>query len=130
MKSSNEYEMKPSLKDDMESWNDAIKNCLRNFLDYRRHIAQAEDEAIFDAEFLELLKDDEAVAYIDYKMKILMQVFRESLREWFAQKGTSCLGVMLLLPKSPNEAFRKVVYHLFFSEDTIQDTPCVNTIKS
>lgn len=123
-----DYEACAFLQDDMEFWHDRIEDCLRNFLDYRRHIAQTEDEAIYDARFYAELPDDESVLIIDYKMKILASLFRESTRAWYGKKGFSCFGSLIILPSAEKE-FRQVVYHLFFSDDTTQDTPSVNTIK-
>lgn len=124
-----DYEACAFLQDDMEFWYDRIEDCLSNFLDYRRHIAQTEDEAIYDARFYAELPDDESVLIIDYKMKILASLFRESTRAWYGKKGFSCFGSLIILPSAEKE-FRQVAYHLFLSDDTTQDTPSVNTIKS
>ena len=117
------------LQDDMESWEQDISNCYHNFLDYRRHIAQAEDESIFDKTFYNNLKEDEVILVLDFKMKILSSTYREKQKDWFSKRGFSCLGALLIFGSSKDSNENEVLYHLFLSDDTTQDGCYVNTVK-
>ena len=117
------------LQDDMESWHEDIIQCNRNFLDYRNHIAQAEDESIFDQEFYHDLPEDEAIVVMDFKMKILASMYREKQKDWFSKRGFSCLGALVIFGSSKESNENEVLYHLFLSNDTTQDGDYVNTVK-
>ena len=129
MKESGKYDADPILQDDMEMWNEDITQCMRNFLDYRRHIAQAEDENKFDQEFYSNLKDDEAIVIMDFKMKINASMYREKQKDWFSKRGFSCLGAMIIFGSSKESSENKIMYHIFFSDDTTQDGIYVNIAK-
>ena len=117
------------LQDDMESWHEDITQCLRNFLDYRRHNAQAEDESIFDKEYYQDLAEDEAIVVMDFKMKILASMYREKQKDWFSKRGFSCLGALIIFGSSKESEDNEILYHLFLSDDTTQDGIYVNTAK-
>ena len=124
----NLFENDMKLVDDFELWERQISHCQRKFYKYRAHLAQAEDERLFDAQFYQDLQDDEAVVILDFKMKILARSYREAQIDWFAKRGFSLLGALILLP-SENESQQKAVYHFFLSGDTTQDAEYVNTVK-
>ena len=117
------------LQDDMKCWEEEISTCYRNFLDYRRHIVQAEDESIFDSEFYSNMGEDEVVLVLDFKMKILSSAYREKQKDWFSKRGFSCLGALLIFGSSKDSNENEVLYHLFLSDDTTQDGCYVNTVK-
>lgn len=123
------YETNGVLEDDMGAWHDEIHECLRNFLDYRQHIAQAEDEGIFDSRFYEGLKEDECIIIVDFKMKILASCYREKQKDWFSKRGFSCLGCMIIFGSASDSDENEVLYHIFLSDDTTQDCNFVNTVK-
>lgn len=120
---------KKCVEDDMLSWLEEIRGGLRNLYEYRRHVAQKEDEAAFDKDFYRDLDEDVAIIIMDYKMKILSSYFREKQVDWFSKRGFSCLGAMIIFG-SPDESLQnKVLYHLFISEDTTQNAAAVNDAK-
>ena len=120
---------KKCVEDDMLSWLEEIRGGLRNLYEYRRHVAQKEDEAAFDKDFYRDLDEDVAIIIMDYKMKILSSYFREKQVDWFSKRGFSCLGAMIIFG-SPEESLQnKVLYHLFISEDTTQNAAAVNDAK-
>ena len=114
------------LQDDMESWHEDITQSFRNFRDYRRHIAQAEDESLFDQSFNRDLGEDEAIVVMDFKMKILASMYREKQKDWFSKRGFSCLGALVIFGSSAESNENEVLYHLFLSDDTTQDGAYVN----
>ena len=122
-------EKNPTLIDDMNYWESDIEQFLRNFLDYRRHIAQAEDESIHDGIFYHGLKPNEAVVVMDFKMKILASMHREAQMDWFSKRGFSCLGAAIIFGSQEGSSENEVLYHLFLSDDTTQDGIYVNTVK-
>lgn len=71
------YETNSLLEDDMLCWYDDIQGYLQNFLDYQRHLAQVEDEALWDNAFCMTLPKHEAIVVLDFKMKILTSMYRE-----------------------------------------------------
>ena len=125
----NLFEMDSKLIDDFDLWSRQIDGFQRDFLKYRSHLAQAEDEGIFDAEFYENLKPGQAVVIMDFKMKILSAMYREGHGGWFSKRGFSCLGALVLTPSRDNPDSHEAVYHIFISNDTTQDAQYVNTVK-
>ena len=117
------------LCDDFDLWHRQIHAYQRDFLHYRSHLAQTEDEGLFDSNFYENLEMGEAVVIMDFKMKILSGMFRQTQTDWYGQRGFSCLGVLILMPSETNADGHEATYHLFFSGDTTQDAEYVNTVK-
>ena len=117
------------LQDDMLSWEEEINQCYRNFLDYRRHLTQVEDEFLFDKDFYNDLAEDEVIIVLDFKMKILASMYREKQKDWFSKRGFSCLGALLIFGSSRDSDENEILYHLFLSDDTTQDGVYVNTVK-
>ena len=62
-------------------------------------------------------------------MKIIASKHREAQIDWFAKRGFSCLGVLLIFGSSAENDENQVLYHFFLSDDTTQDTDAVNTAK-
>lgn len=62
-------------------------------------------------------------------MKILASTHREAQIEWFAKRGFSCLGVLVIFGSSSEKDSNEILYHFFISDDTTQDTDAVNTAK-
>ena len=62
-------------------------------------------------------------------MKIISSKHREAQIDWFAKRGFSCLGVLLIFGSSAENDENQVLYHFFLSDDTTQDTDAVNTAK-
>lgn len=122
------YQENPVMEDDMNILYEDLGEYIRKLLKYREHVAQKEDEALFDSEFFANLKEDEVVVVMDYKMKILSSFFRETQLQWFAKRGFSCLGVLLFFGSSSGNTNR-VEYHVFLSSDTTQDCDAVNIVK-
>ena len=120
---------KKCVEDDMLSWLEEIRGGLRNLHEYRRHVAQKEDESAFDKDYYRDLGEDEAIIIMDYKMKILSSYFREKQVDWFSKRGFSCLGAMIIFGSSDESLQNKVLYHLFISEDTTQNAAAVNDAK-
>jgi len=121
------FDCEAKLIDDFDLWSRGLNLFERNFLKYRAHLAQAEDEGLADAQFYDKLKEGQAVVIMDFKMKILSSLYREAQIDWFGKSGFSCLGALILMPAGADE--NKVVYHLFISGDTTQDSEYVNTVK-
>ena len=119
----------PAVEDDMNVMLDDLKEFVRLLLKYREHVAQREDEAIFDSQFFSSLKEGEVVVVLDYKMKILSSFFREKQEDWFAKRGFSCLGALLYFGSSSDKDANEVEYHFFLSSDTTQDCDAVNIVK-
>jgi hypothetical protein len=119
----------PAVEDDMNIMLDELNEFFRLLLKYREHVAQREDEDIYDSEFFSTLKEDEVVVVLDYKMKILAAYFREKQVDWFSKRGFSCLGVLLYFGSSSDEDVNQVEYHFFLSADTSQDCDAVNIVK-
>ena len=113
----------------MDGWEEDIHQSLQNILDYRRRIAQTEDEAKFDASFYSNLKSHEAIIIMDFKMKILASLYQERQKDWFSKRGFSCLGVLIIFGSLTVSSDNEVLYHLFLSDDTTQDGGYVNTVK-
>jgi hypothetical protein len=124
-----ELEKDLALADDLDTMRVAISNCLRNLLDFRAHIAQSEDEAIFDMLFYADLAEDEAILVMDYKMKILSSKHREKQSAWFSKRGFSVLGALIICGSPKDNPVNKVFYHSFISEDTTQNTQAINCAK-
>lgn len=118
-----------ALRDDLDTLRVDIANCLRNTLDYRAHIAQAEDEGAFDALHYIDLDENEALCIIDYKMKILSSFFREKQSDWFSKRGFSLLGALIIIGSKKEDTQNKVLYHSFISDDTTQNAQSVNCAK-
>ncbi len=118
-----------ALRDDLDALRVDIVNCLRNMLDYRAHIAQAEDEGAFDALYYIDLDEDVALCIIDYKMKILAAFFREKQSDWFSKRGFSLLGALIIIGSKKEDERNKVLYHSFISDDTTQNAQSVNCAK-
>ena len=121
------YSDSPSLQDDIMTWKDELNECVSNLVDYRAHSAHKVSEANFDREYYSNLPDDEAVLICDYKMKVLASRYREAQVDWYAKRGTTILGFELHFTDKNKE--RKVLYFLFVSDDTYQDSLAVLCAK-
>lgn len=62
-------------------------------------------------------------------MKILASKHLEAQIDWFAKRGFSCLGVLIIFGSSADAISNEILYHLFISDDTTQDTDAINTVK-
>jgi hypothetical protein len=72
-----------------------LENCRTYLIHYRSHIMRKYVEGIADRNVLKNLKEDKLQAICDYKMKILAGFYKEPMYNFFAKRGTSCLGFML-----------------------------------
>ena len=62
-------------------------------------------------------------------MKIIASKHREAQIDWFAKRGFSCLGALIIFGSCAAEDENEIMYHFFLSDDTTQDTDAVNTAK-
>lgn len=121
------------ILDDVETWREEIDEVQNNLRDFRAHICQKEDEAIYERHTLRSMKNYEVMVISDYKMKILPAQFREPQKNYFGKRGFSCLGFMVIYPsRSLSERGEKVTieYHFMFSNDTTQDAHAVICAKT
>jgi hypothetical protein len=123
------YDTQPLLEDDMAIWETNLIDFRQKLIKYRAHVAQKEDEAMYDANFLASVGHGEVIVVADYKMKILSSIFREKQVDWFSKSGFSCLGVMLRFGSDPDSLENEVEFHFFISDDTKQDSDAVNIVK-
>ena len=107
-----------------------IKKCRQNLIDWRSHIVRKKVESDFTRNQNQSLKQNEAVVVSDYKMKILATYFRENQKKFFAKRGTSCLGFMILTNVDSKEGTVDVNFVLLFSNDTTQDANFVLSAKA
>ena len=63
------------------------------------------------------------------QMKILACKHLEAQMDWFAKRGFSCLGALIIFGSSSESTSNEIMYQFFISDDTTQDTDAVNTIK-
>ena len=64
------FELDPCMRDDIDTWRKEIDIYYDNLMDYRSHIVQKEDEAIYDAQRYHDLDDNECIVIFDYKVSI------------------------------------------------------------
>ena len=121
--------LRGSLRDDIDNWVHDIFICQLNFEEYRAHLAQKEDEGRFDKEFYSKLKPGEAIVIADWKMKILPMEYRESQQKFFAKRGFSCLGFLVITLSEDDPKKVNLHYHLYLSDDSTQDSDAVNEAK-
>ena len=62
-------------------------------------------------------------------MKILASKHLEAQIDWFAKRGFSCLGALIIFGSSSESTDNDILYHFFISDDTTQDTDAINTAK-
>lgn len=91
-------------------------------------MAQIEDEAIYDRNFYDKIKEGKCILVMDFKMKINASLFQEAQADWFSKRGFSLLGALILIPSEEPENYT-AHYHFFLSDDTTQDAQFVNTVK-
>jgi len=107
-----------------------VKKCRQNLVDWRSHIVRKKVESKFTCNLKQSLKQNEAIVVSDYKMKILATYFRENQKKFFAKRGTSCLGFMILTNVDSKEGTVDVNFVLLFSNDTTQDANFVLAAKA
>lgn len=101
-----------------------LDKCRENLMRWRTHILRKKVEGEFTRKQLNELKDDEVIVVSDFKMKILPQYYRETQKEFFAKRGTACLG-FLVYSNNPDGDGNNAHYLYFFSDDTTQDTDLI-----
>lgn len=88
---------------------------------YVGHIMRGVHQRGTLAYFLENLKENQCVVLADYKMKYLFQAFRENCSSWYAKRGASILGILVLY-RDPASGELMMEYHDIVSEvDCRQD---------
>ena len=89
---------------------------------YSGHLIRSKlQKKIFDS-FLSRLDGKKALVVLDFKMKFLYRVFRESQSAFFGQRGNSNLGIVFIFKPDPNSEDIHIEYLDFFcNEDTTQD---------
>ena len=117
----------PSLLDDIMGYEADLREYLDNLIGYRAHLVHKHTEAAFDEEFYSKVGMKECVVVCDWKMKILSSKYRESQQEWYSKRGTSLLGFELHLTFENDK--KKVLYHFFITDDTLQDAEAVLCAK-
>lgn len=106
-----------------------LETCRQNLVDWRSHIVRKSVEGKFSSSQMHNLKADEAIVIADFKMKILPMYFRETKRQFFGKRGTSCLGVMTITNQEQKANEVTVQMCFLFSDDTLQDSNYVITGK-
>jgi len=120
------------LKDEISSFQYHSRNCRQNLIDYRAHLVLKFDEKEADKEELRNLQSHQAIVVCDWKMKILPLLPKETQQEYFAKRGTSMIGFMVI-HYSPHVtdalAKKEVAFHFFLTDDTTQDNTSVLAAK-
>lgn len=62
-----------------------------------------------------------AIAVCDYMMKLLLQKFRESQKDWYAKKGVSVHGCMFFFRSGASSDIKIEIHDLFLSGDCTQN---------
>ena len=108
--------------------------CTEDLLEYRGHLARQISELEKAREELEGLDDITAKIVSDYKMKALSCFFRENQKKWFAKRGTTTLGFMIIT--NPLDAdlnakgMKDVTFAMMVTNDGRQDAWAVQCAKS
>ena len=74
-----------------------------NMNTYITHIMRKEHQARLYQEAVDNLKMDQVIIVVDFKMKLLSMLYRESQASWFGKHGWSLLGFMLTRRKTATE---------------------------
>ncbi len=104
-----------------------LKKYQCNLEDYRAHLVQKWWEGIEESYKFKDLKPGECMVICDFKMKILMHLFRESMEKFFSKKGFTCIGFMVVYGSSTGK--KNCQFYFGFSEDTKQDGNLVLGVK-
>ena len=78
---------------------------------------------------MEELQDNEFLLIVDWKMKIQMMLYRESMVQFFGKRGISLLGVAIVRKRTAEELGQSkklskflVEFHDLISDNTTEDT--------
>lgn len=104
-----------------------IERCKWNLEEYQAHIMQKHWEDMVEDQFFRDLGPGEVAVIADWKMKILIHLFRESMERFFGKKGFSLLGFMCVFGSELED--KDVEYHFYLTEDTKQDANNVLSAK-
>ena len=107
-----------------------LKKRREYHIHWRSHIVRKKTESDFDRKQMQSLKQNEVIVISDYKMKILSCFHRETQKQFFAKRGTTCLGFMSMKKSIEDEEDLDVHFHLLFSDDTTQDSHFVLAAKA
>jgi hypothetical protein len=92
------------LPESKNSLNVYIKEKLEtSLLNYVSHLIRSSAEHNQLDDMLDRLQPNQAVAVLDWKMKLLSLVYRESMVEFFAKRGIPWFGVMLIRRRTAAE---------------------------
>ena len=107
-----------------EEAKDRIINCRIDLDEYRSHLARLWSEAGEDVPDLNHLWEvNGCMVRCDYKMRILACYFRENQLKWYAKRGITCLGFMIISKAKDGDPDRRFdcTYVMFLTNDTLQD---------
>ena len=108
--------------------------CTEDLHDYREHLARQMSELEKSYEELKNLDDITGKVVCDYKMKALSCFFCENQKKWFAKRGTTTLGFMIIT--NPIDAdlnakgMKDVTFNMMVTNDGHQDAWAVQCGKS
>ncbi len=114
-----------------------VDNARTNLMRLRSHTARKQVvEAQQSRKRMNSLQPDEAIVVMDFKQKILQSYYRENQQKYFAKRGISCLGVMIITrPQCDDESemsddYLDATFMLLLSNDTTQDATYINAAKN
>ena len=122
-----------------EKFNELIADVMvavNNLKRHRSHTARKKIEADASRKRMNTLQPNEAIVVADFKQKILQAYFRENQLKYFAKRGISCLGFMILTrPQCDDESetpdeYLDASFILLFSNETTQDALFINAAKN
>ena len=100
-----------------------LSKLLHNLTLYVAHIARCEWERLTLRRLMSGLAEDEFLIITDWKMKLLMLLYRESMSSFFGKRGISLLG-FAVVRKNPDEEY-KIEFHDYITDDTCEDSIAV-----
>ena len=106
-----------------------IDECKQYLIDYRAHLALKLEENKGNAAVRDNLQEDEAEVICDWKMKLLSCYYRENQQLFFAKRGTSCIGFMVITNSTSSDQ-KKVHFYFMFTDDTTQNANSVLSAKA
>jgi hypothetical protein len=119
----------PQERERFEVLESELEQRWENLIHWRSHIARKSVESKFSRKQLQSLKPNQAIVTSDWKMKIQALLRKETKQEFFAKRGTSCLGFMIATNVEGKEGEIDVTFSLFFTDDTQQDAFAIIAAK-
>eukprot|EP00733_Pompholyxophrys_punicea_P000504 Pompholyxophrys_punicea_v1_NODE_143_length_3211_cov_4.433777.p1 type:complete len:280 gc:universal NODE_143_length_3211_cov_4.433777:1594-2433(+) len=115
-----------NLKEDEATWDELraeIQECCDNFVLFMGHVIRSTHQRSVTGKIIDSLQDDEVYMIIDWKMKILLFMFRETMRKFFGKAGLSLHGCAVIMKPqgSPSMDDKDILYFDDATDDGQQD---------